>query len=154
MQYALPADMMRTMRQNWKHSTDTHFLQRRAGPSEKSNRFRGTKSTLTSCRDRTPKGRSLSKIKQISWHEIDTHVLQRLHTEGEVPQQNQKYFVARNQHSLPAKIAHQRAGPSAKSNRFRGTKSTLTSCRDRTPKSRSLSEIKQISWHEIDTHVL
>ena len=88
------------------------------------------------------------------WHEIDTHVLQKLHTEGQVPQQNQKNFVARDRHSRPAEIAHRRAGPSAQSNGFRGTGSTLTFCRDCTPKGRSLSKIKRISWHEIDTHQL
>ena len=48
------------------------------------------------------------------WHEIDTHQLQKLHTEGQVPQQNQTNFVARDRHSLSAEIAHRRAGPSAK----------------------------------------
>ena len=113
------------------------------------------------------KHRPLSTIKQISQHKIDTHFLYRSHTEAQVPQQNQSDFAAqnrltscrdrtpqqvpqekqtdfatRNRHSLAVEIAHRSTSPSAKSNRFRGTKSTLTNYRDRTLKHRSLSKIK------------
>ena len=109
--------------------------------------------SLNLCKDIAHR-KALSKIKHISCHKIDTHQLQRSPTERQVLQQSQTDFMPRNRHSRPAEITDRRAGPSAQSNGCRGTGSTLTFCRDCTPKGRSLSKIKQISWHEIDTHEL
>jgi len=135
------------------HSPPVEIARRSAGPSAKSNRFSSTKLTLTSCGDHIPKRRSFSNIKD---------------------------FVARNQYSRTVEITHRSADPSAKTNRFRGTKLTLTDCQYHTPKDRSLSKtnrvlvktstptccrhctpkcrflskIKQNSQHKIDTHSL
>jgi len=57
-----------------------------------------------------------------------------------------------NSHSLSVEIGHQNGHCSAKSNGF--SKSTLTACRDWTPKQMSLRKIKQIWWHKINTHFL
>jgi hypothetical protein len=79
------------------------------------------------------------------WH---SHPVKIIH------QRKNQTDMAWNWHSHTVEVAHQREGPSAKSNGFPCTKLTLTSCRGHTPKGRTLSKIKQTSWHEIGTHAL
>ena len=104
-----PADMVRNKKCGWKHNQyNSHSLSVEIGHqnghcSAKSNGF--SKSTLTACRDWTPKQISLiRKIKQIWWH--------------------------KNQNSLAVKIRHRTRCCSAKSNRIGSIKPTLTCCRD------------------------
>jgi len=150
----------------YQHSLPVEIGHQRRCGSAKSNRFGGTRSILTNCKDQTPKQMLLRKIKQIWWHnqdsqtveirhqsrchlakliifegKINTHSLQRSDTKADVTQQDETDLVSQNQHSLPVEIGHQSRCCSEKSSRF-DTKSTLTRCKDWTPKWMLLRKIE------------
>jgi hypothetical protein len=79
-----------------------HAVEAKRGSLGGAKNFHTMKLTLTACRD-----------------------------EAKVTQKNRTNFIAQNRHSQAAKIGHRSGGRSAKSNRFHGTKSILTSCGDR-----------------------